>query len=145
MSYTGQTFDTVPEASSGVMVMSEEDAESTLFDARTVKHRYAIKSKAKSVVTVALDLVTLELVWIDAKAGNAAAVGANVINGGMEVVSTTSALLSRATPLVGDILRANITARGGVLVDSKEDADEVFDITDNSTHFDYSDLFANWV
>ena len=64
-SYTGQTFDTIPEAFAGVMFRHGDAQKGEIFDATTVKSRFDLDKQATNTVPFVFDLKTGELIWLD--------------------------------------------------------------------------------
>lgn len=64
-SYTGQTFDTIPEAFAGVMFRHGDAQKGEIFDATTVRSRFDLDKQATNTVPFVFDLKTGELIWLD--------------------------------------------------------------------------------
>ena len=64
-SYTGQTFDTIPEAFAGVMFHHGDAQKGEIFDATTVRSRFDLDKQATNTVPFVFDLKTGELIWLD--------------------------------------------------------------------------------
>lgn len=64
-SYTGQTFDTIPEAFAGVMFRHGDAQKGEIFDATTVRSRFDLDKQATNTVPFIFDLKTGELIWLD--------------------------------------------------------------------------------
>lgn len=64
-SYSGQTFDVVPEAAAGVMLRSKLGREGEIFDARTVEQKFDLTHKSRNATPFMVDLETGEIIWLD--------------------------------------------------------------------------------
>ena len=64
-SYTGQTFDTIPEAFAGVMFRHGDAQKGEIFDATTVRSRFDLDKQATNTIPFVFDLKTGELIWLD--------------------------------------------------------------------------------
>ena len=65
--YTGQNFADIPECFSGVMFVNEKAEKGEIFNPEFVKYKFNLTQKGSNAnVAFALDLETLELIWIDA-------------------------------------------------------------------------------
>lgn len=64
-SYTGQTFDTIPEAFAGVMLRHGDTQKGEVFEATTVKSKFDLDKQATNVIPFVFDLKTGELIWLD--------------------------------------------------------------------------------
>lgn len=64
-SYTGQTFDTIPEAFAGVMFRHGDAQKGEIFDTTTVRSRFDLDKQATNTVPFVFDLKTGELIWLD--------------------------------------------------------------------------------
>lgn len=64
-SYTGQTFDTIPEAFAGVMFRHGDAQKGEIFDATTVRSRFDLDKQTTNTIPFVFDLKTGELIWLD--------------------------------------------------------------------------------
>lgn len=64
-SYTGQTFNVVPEAAAGVMLRSKLGREGEIFDARTVEQKFDLTHESRNATPLMIDLETGEIIWLD--------------------------------------------------------------------------------
>ena len=64
-SYTGQTFDTIPEAFAGVMFRYGDAQKGEIFDATTVRSRFDLDKQTTNTIPFVFDLKTGELIWLD--------------------------------------------------------------------------------
>ena len=64
-SYTGQTFDTIPEAFAGVMFRYGDAQKGESFDATTVRSRFDLDKQTTNTIPFVFDLKTGELIWLD--------------------------------------------------------------------------------
>ena len=64
--YTGQDFADIPECFSGVMFMPEKGKRGKVFNPEFVKYKFDLTQKGSNQnIAFAVDLETLELIWID--------------------------------------------------------------------------------
>ena len=69
--YTGQSFSDIPECFSGVMFMNEACKKGITYNPEFIKYMFDLTQKSQNQnVAFALDLETLELIWIDAPYSN---------------------------------------------------------------------------
>ena len=65
--YTGQDFANIPECFSGVMYVNEKAVKGEIFNPEFVEYKFDLTQKGSNEnIAFALDLETLELIWIDA-------------------------------------------------------------------------------
>lgn len=65
--YTGQDFADIPECFSGVMYVNEKAVKGEIFNPEFVEYKFDLTQKGSNEnIAFALDLETLELIWIDA-------------------------------------------------------------------------------
>ena len=65
-SFSGQTFDTIPEAFAGVMIRQDDPQAGEVFEPTTVLSRFDLDRPSTNVSPFVFDLKTGELIWLDA-------------------------------------------------------------------------------
>ena len=143
-SYSGQDFNTIPELFSGIAVLDDAEA-GEVWDARSAVIRMDVSAPARSSVSVAIDIVEGVVILVDS-------VNAHIPNGFTGTLSTASrafatiqAVNALALPGVGDVVRANASARGIRIVDNREDADVVFEFGRNGMVPPMDVVMSEWL
>ena len=141
--YTGQDFCDIPECFSGVMFLNEMGKEGEIFNPEFVEHKFDLTQKGSNQnVAFAVDLKTMELIWIDSPfshmfSGIVAAVSSGV------VLTLKDALKEHMNLYDFFMLHKNHIE----IVDNKEDADIIISDSDDATlkPFDVANIAANWL
>ena len=131
-SYSNQTFDELPNCMFGWM--EREDVKSgEIYEPKTVKQKMDLTSHSRICIPVIFDCLTREVVWCDMnisleKCRNN--YGGNNIESNFTTVSAICySMVNLVKPNLYDLIDLNIKARG-VRVDTKEEADIIFDTED---------------
>lgn len=120
-SYTGQTFDTVPEAWAGVMLRDKPQS-GEVFEASTVSSRFDLNNHSTNSTPVVFDLVTREMVWLDSSVSvNPSALNNVASNESRLTVAMKSVLFSQFMTV------DKLVELSAVVVDSEAEADIVID------------------
>lgn len=133
--FTGLGFDKLPHAMFGWMERKDVNS-GEIFEPKTVVQKLDLSAKSCSCIPVIFDCFKMEFVWCDMVLGSRSfSAGRNVENMLGPVQATCYATVNMQKPNLYDLIRLNVQARG-VFVDSKEDADLVFDVDDGITPYD---------
>lgn len=141
-SFTNQPYCDLPECFAGWMARSDADSGEP-FEARTVEDRLDLASNQQSCLPFVLDLQTDRIVWTDIGLGgfprwnNAA----NHLSGISLILRAMTAL---TTPDLHTLFELHARARGE-LVDSPEQADTVFSMSEGITPFDVDRIRAEFL
>lgn len=124
-SYTGQTFEEVPECLAGFMERNDLKS-GEIYDPRTVAERVDLTSKSRGATPVIFDLETREAIWVDLTFKiEGGGWNSRTLAGQSE--KTLKALTGLMPPSLYDLFAFHATARG-LLVRDPARADVVFDL-----------------
>ena len=133
LSYTGQPFTDMPEAFAGWMIR-EKVKSGKIFEPKTVQDKFDLTADTKVSIPLIIDCVKKEVIWTDmALGGNPNWRGDNVEGNMTGIAATGYALTEMRKPNLYDLFEMHVDARGGELVESKEDADVVFSMDADAT------------
>ncbi|QWF14904.1 TerD family protein [Lysobacter capsici] len=141
-SFTNQPYCDLPECFAGWMARRDANSGEP-FEARTVEDRLDLASNQQSCLPFVLDLQTNQILWTDIGLGgfprwnNAA----NHLSGISLILRAMTAL---ATPDLRTLFELHAQARGE-LVDSPEQADTVFSMSEGITPFDVDRIRADFL
>lgn len=141
--YTGQDFADIPECFSGVMFMPQIGKKGSVFNPEFVKYKFDLTQKGSNQnIAFAVDLETLELIWIDSPMSyNYNSIVASRCPG--VVMSLKNALKTHMNLYDFFILHSNHFT----LVDNKEEADIIISDSEDATlkPFDVEEIAAKWL
>ena len=141
--YTGQDFADIPECFSGVMFMPQIGKKGSVFNPEFVKYKFDLTQKGSNQnIAFAVDLETLELIWIDSPMSyNYNSIVASSCPG--VVMSLKNALKTHMNLYDFFILHSNHFT----LVDNKEEADIIISDSEDATlkPFDVEEIAAKWL
>lgn len=141
--YTGQDFADIPECFSGVMFMPQIGKKGSVFNPEFVKYKFDLTQKGSNQnIAFAVDLETLELIWIDSPMSyNYNSIVASRCPG--VVMSLKNALKTHMNLYDFFILHSNHFT----LVDNKEEADIIISDSEDATlkPFDVEEIAARWL
>lgn len=120
-SYTGQTFDRIPEAWAGVMLRDKVQS-GEIFEASTVEHRYDLNSNSRNSTPVVFDLKTREMIWWDSEVSTHNNSLFNVANNESRLSMTMKSLVHSKFMTVDKLVELS-----AMKVDSEEEAEVVID------------------
>lgn len=120
-SYTGQTFDRIPEAWAGVMLRDKVQS-GEIFEASTVEHRYDLNSNSRNSTPVVFDLKTREMIWWDSEVSTHNNSLFNVANNETRLSMAMKSLVYSKFMTVDKLVELS-----SVKVDSEEEAEVVID------------------
>ncbi len=141
-SFTSQPFCDLPECFAGQMARQSAGS-GEIFEARTVADRFDLGADTQICLPLAVDLQTREMVWMDLALRRQPSWN-NVQNNLSGVSLLMRAMLNLEKPLLGDLFRLHIEARGH-LVSQKAEAQTVFSVDEGVTPFDGERIGANWL
>lgn len=120
-SYTGQTFDNIPESWAGVMLRDKPQS-GEIFEASTVEHRYDLSSNSRNSTPIVFDLKTREMIWWDSEVSTHNNSLFNVANNESRLSMAMKSLVFSKFMTVDKLLELS-----SVKVDSEEEAEVVID------------------
>jgi hypothetical protein len=138
--YTGQRFDTIPEALAGFMVRKGKAQRGEIFDARTVENAFKVNSSSVNAVPFIFDLVEGKAIWVDL-ATSVHGAAQNVDNTRHSTTNLLKAVTSRNFLSVEELFTLHAEARATEIVDAPENADTVL-VYDN---FSFDEIIADWI
>lgn len=141
--FTGQDFADIPECFSGAMFMEKSGKKGEIYNPEFIGTMFRLTQKGSNQnIAFAIDLETLELIWMDTpmKGGNYCVVAA--ANGGV-VLSLKDALKKHMN--LYDFFKLH--SKHITLVDDKEDADIIISDSDDATlkPYDVETISAHWL
>lgn len=140
-SYTRQHFKDIPEAIAGVMLRDDLE-QGEVFDGKTVETAFSLVQDAPVSVPFLYDIETRELYWLD-YTGSAPRGRVNAAANHRATFSDIArAAVERRPVSVGDVIDTHVHGRGGVIVETPEEADVVYD---TSVAFQAEKLLAEWL
>lgn len=145
--YTGQKFADMPHAMFGWM--NREDVNSgEIYEPKTVEQKMDLTSQSTVCIPVIFDCVNREVIWCDMNLTlsgcHSHCCGNNVESNLSGVAATCYSMVNMSKPNLYDLIDLHIKARG-LKVDSKEDADIVFDIDTGITPFDTEVFMGEYI
>ena len=146
-SYSEVPFCNMPHAMFGWM--EREDVNSgEIYEPRTVKQKMDLASNSNVSIPVIFDCRTKEMIWCDMNLtidGYGYYHGGNNIESNLKgVAATCYAMVNIKKPNLYDLIQLHIQARG-LEVESKEDADVIFDLEDGITPYDTEIFMAEFL
>ncbi|BCM92297.1 hypothetical protein IAD21_04176 [Abditibacteriota bacterium] len=141
-SYTSQPFCDLPECFAGHMARKKANS-GEIFEPRTISDRFDLSADTQICLPLAVDLQTREMVWMDLALRRHPSWN-NVQNNLSGVSLLARAMLNLEKPVLGELFRLHIEARGH-LVQKKEEAQTVFSVEEGVTPFDGERIGANWL
>ncbi len=141
-SYTTQPFCDLPECFAGQMARQKPNS-GEVFEPRTLTDRFDLASDTQICLPLAVDLRMREMVWMDLALKRHPSWN-NVANNLNGVSLLLRAMVGLQKPVLGDLFRLHIEARGHFAA-SKEEAQTVFSVEEGVTPFDGERIGANWL
>jgi stress response protein SCP2 len=141
-SFTGQTFDEMPECFVGWQ--GREDAMAgELFDASAVQNKSDLAIASTAALPALIDVKRREVIWADLSLGASSAW--RTVEGSSKTIAMSSrALALMRRPNLFDLFELHAKARGE-LVERKEDADRVFSMAEGTTPFDFETIASEFL
>ena len=141
-SFTGQTFDKVPECFAGWM-LREKPQSGEVFEAKTVQDKIDVVSASKSVMPLILDLQERQVIWADA-AVSARARYANNVESNYDIITLIGqAFTKMKKPDLYTLFKLHAEARGKLVTDPKK-ADVTFSV-EAGTPFDLPTIASEYM
>jgi len=146
--YSGPSFKEHSTCHVGWMSRSKPKS-NEIYDPKTVENKIDLNWNTKNCIPLLIDLETREVVWIDLpyQGNNYGCWGGNNIENNMastaEIMEMSASMVEKKTTL-WDVFMIHAEARGE-LVESREDADTVFDWDGNVTPYDVSRIDAEFL
>lgn len=141
--YTGQDFADIPECFSGVMFMPEKGKKGVVYNSEFIKYKFDLTQRGSNQnLAFAVDLETLELIWIDSPMSyDYDCIVASECPG--VVMSLKNALKTHMSLYDFFMLHSNHFT----LVDNKEEADIIISDSEDATlrPFDVEEIAARWL
>lgn len=141
--FTGQEFADIPECFSGVLFMPEKGKNGVVFNPEFIKHKFNLtQTGSNQNVAFAVDLETLELIWIDSPlVYDFSGIVASNCSG--VVLSLKNALKEHMN--LYDFFKLH--SKHLEIVDSKEEADIIISDSDDATlkPYDVETISAIWL
>ena len=141
--FTGQDFADIPECFSGVMFMPEKGKKGVVYNSEFVKYKFDLTQRGSNQsIAFAVDLETLELIWIDSPMSyDYDCIVASECPG--VVMSLKNALKTHMSLYDFFMLHSNHFT----LVDNKEEADVIISDSEDATlkPFDVEEIAARWL
>lgn len=145
--FTGQNYSDMPHAMFGWM--SREDVNSgEIYEPKTVEQKMDLTSQSTVCIPVIFDCVNREVIWCDM---NLTLEGCHRHRGGNNVESNLSgvaatcySMVNMSKPNLYDLIDLHIRARG-LRVESKDEADVIFDIDSGITPFDTEVFMGEYI
>ena len=128
-SFTGQTYADMPHAMFGWMERSDVDS-GEIYEPKTVEQKMDLVLDSTVCIPVIFDCVNREFIWCDMAltlSGTHTNIGGNNLESNLSgTAAVCYSMVNMSKPNLYDLIMLNIMGRG-MLVDSREDADIVFD------------------
>lgn len=140
-SFTHQHFKDIPEAIAGVMLRDDLE-QGEVFDGKTVETAFSLVQDASVSVPFLYDVQTRELYWLDYTGSTPRGRVNAAANHRATFSDIARAAVERRPVSVGDIIGTHVHGRGGVVVETPEEADVVYDA---SVAFQAEKLLAEWL
>lgn len=146
-SYSEVPFCNLPHAMFGCM--EREDVNSgNIYEPKTVKQKIDLASNSNVTIPVIFDCKTKEMIWCDMNLtidGYRYHRGGNNVESNIKgVAATCYAIVNIKKPNLYDLIQLHIQARG-LKVETKEDADVIFDLEDGITPYDTEIFMAEFL
>jgi stress response protein SCP2 len=126
-SYTGQSFDTLPEVFAGVMERQGKGKKGEVYEPRTVHNAFDITAPGKIAMPLIIDLENNSFIWADLAINSQDMYAVNVANNEGALSRSIRGLVESNFVSLHDVFTAN--AARGELVANRDDADVVIDIS----------------
>ena len=146
-SYSEVPFCNMPHAMFGWMERENVNS-GEIYEPKTVKQKLDLASNSNVSIPVIFDCKTKEMIWCDMNLtidGYRYHRGGNNVESNLKgVAATCYAMVNMKKPNLYDLIQLHIQARG-LEVESKEDADVIFDLEDGITPYDTEIFMAEFL
>lgn len=123
-SFTGQTFDEIPEVNAGWMIRDGKTGE--IYEPSTVENRFKVNNDNRFVCPLIIDLAKGEVIWLDVQMSVLGSCS-NASNKHSQIEMLSKAFINKEFVSMGGVLLLHTLARGEALVDNPKEADTIFD------------------
>lgn len=146
-SYSAQPFCDLTECFAGIMVLDEVKPKERTFDPAKSVVRSDIASDSRTCTPLLYDVETHELVWLDMPViGSPLSSGPiNTITHGNSFINTLRGMVNASYPQLMTLIQLHCTARNAEIVDTPEEADVIFSLTEGITPFSIEEINSNWL
>lgn len=141
-SFTSQPYCDLPECFAGWMARQKPDS-GEIFEARTVQDRFDLSSDTQICLPLVVDLETRTVVWMDLALKSDPSWN-NVKNNLNGVSLMLRAMMNLEKTTLYDLFAMHIAARGH-LVETKEEAEQVFAVHEGLTPFELDIIGSEWM
>ncbi len=125
-SFTGQSFDTMPECFAGWMIREQADS-GEIFEAKTVKNKIDISANTRFTIPLIIDVLERKVIWTDIALANRPEFPNNVHSNKTNICLTCKAIANLQKTTLYDLFSLHAKARGRVVKDAKK-ADVIFSV-----------------
>lgn len=143
-SFTNINFCDLPECFAGVMAIDSIEDTGPVFDPAKSFIRSDISTASTACIPMVFDLETKEVIWIDSIIPNNNYVN-NVEHCKEAIANLVRGVISAPYPTLDDLIILNTLARGGRIVEHKEDADIIFSLDEGITPFNLEIINTEWL
>jgi hypothetical protein len=141
--FTDQKFSDFEVASAGWMVRDDMSKNSNLFEPTLVQERFDLNAESTYSIPVIFDLETREVFWLDMCVDSLDWIR-NIETTKVDTLTLVEAMLSRKFPTLYDLFYAHALARADAVVNCREEATAVFDLsTDSIINFQNIELIMS--
>jgi len=143
MCFTGQSFVEMPECFGGWM-MRQNPNSGEIFEARTVRDKVDITSTVRLCVPVIIDVKERKVYWADLGLKGRGQIN-NAARNSVGMSQIGRAIVELNKPNLFDLFLMHAEARG-IVVETKQEADSVFDVFDGTiTAFDADKILSDFL
>ncbi|OUS28424.1 hypothetical protein A9Q99_12960 [Gammaproteobacteria bacterium 45_16_T64] len=145
MVYSGPTFAEHDTCFAGWMGRENPNS-NEIFEPKTVQQKIDISSHSKNVIPVIFDLVQGKAIWTDISTQQRTGRGGNNIESNRATIEETIEAIVDSTHKLSlyELFEMHGFARGK-LVETKEDADRIFSISEGVTPYCINDINSNYI
>lgn len=143
--YAGPTFAQHETCYAGWMTRSKPQSKE-VYEPKTVQQKIDVRSNARNCVPVVFDLKNRQAVWADLTTSTRSFYGGNNVESNRaSIADTLEAIVSSDNKVtLFELFMLHARARGEV-VESKEEADTVFSMTDGITPYHINDITSEYM
>ena len=141
-SFTHIPFCDLPECFVGFMERECPNS-GEIYEPKTVVNKSDITTSLTQVMPMVIDIENMEVVWTDLAVANSGYIN-NVEQNKNSIILAVKSMLNAVKPNMYDLAMLNVLARGE-LVESKEDADVVFSLTEGVTPYDIDIIMGEYL
>ena len=142
-SFSGQTFDKIPEASAGWMIRQYPKS-GEIFEPKTVQDKLNVTAASKFSVPMILDLQERDVIWVDMSLSINKVYCNNIDNNKSTMTLIGKAFTQLSKPNLFDLFKLHALARGRIVA-NKANADFVFSLDGNVTPFELDKIGAEYL